>query len=71
MPSSTRLSASVEPGARSVTAPELFTAANDSAWGAGLKLSQADVWIAVYDWGGFDYDNPPPDHTAMSLRRKR
>lgn len=30
-------------------------------------LSGSDVWMAVYDWGGYDYDNPPPDETAMDL----
>jgi hypothetical protein len=33
-----------------VTPPELFTAANESAWDAGFMLSQANVWIAVYEW---------------------
>jgi hypothetical protein len=54
-------------GAPSITPPELFAAANDAAWDAGLMLSQADVWEAVYEWGGFDYDDPPPDDTTMSL----
>jgi hypothetical protein len=54
-------------GAPSITAPELFAATNDAAWDVGLMLSQADVWQAVYEWGGFDYDDPPPDDTTMSL----
>lgn len=55
-------------GVPSITPPELFAAANDAAWDAGLMLSQANVWQAVYEWGGFEYDNPPPDDTPMSLR---
>jgi hypothetical protein len=54
-------------GAASITPPELFAAANDTAWDAGLMLSQADVWQAVYEWGDFTDDNPPPDDTTMSL----
>jgi hypothetical protein len=54
-------------GVTSTTPPELFAATNDAAWDAGLMLSQADVWQAVYEWGGLDYDNPPPDGTPMSL----
>jgi hypothetical protein len=54
-------------GASMVTPPEPVAAANDSAWDAGLMLSQGDVWMAVYQWGGFSYDDPPPDDTTMSL----
>jgi hypothetical protein len=36
-------------------------------WDAGLMLTPSDVWMAVYDWGGYDYDNPPPDETAVDL----
>lgn len=54
-------------GVVSSTPPQLFAAANDAAWDAGLMLSGSDVWMAVYDWGGYDYDNPPPDETAMKL----
>ena len=54
-------------GVSSVTPPELFEAANDLAWDAGLMLSQADVWTAVYQWGGFSYDDPPPDDTPVHV----
>jgi len=54
-------------GVSSVTPPELFAAANDAAWDLGYMLSSADVWTAVYAWKGFDYGNPPPDDTPMSL----
>jgi len=30
-------------------------------------LSQADVWQAVYEWAGQDYENPPPDDTLLEL----
>ena len=56
-------------GATSVTPPDLFTAANDAAWESGLMLTKTDVWVAVYEWGGFDYySNPPSDDTLMALR---
>ena len=51
-------------GIRSGSPSELFAAANDVAWDGGLMLSKADVWIAVYEVGGFDYDSPPPDDTV-------
>lgn len=51
-----------------VTPPDLFNAANDAAWESGLMLSQSDLWVAVYAWGGFDYyDNVPSDDTSMPL----
>lgn len=49
------------------TPPELFGAANDAAWNGGVILSQSDVWSAVYEWGGHDYNNPPPDNTMMRI----
>ncbi len=54
-------------GAASVTPPDLFNAANDVAWESGLLLSQTDVWAAVYESGGYDYENPPADDTLMPL----
>lgn len=54
-------------GVVSCTPPELFEAAKDAAWDAGLMFSDADVWMAVYEWGGYGYDDPPPDDTAMTL----
>ena len=51
----------------SCTPPELFEAANDAAWDAVQMLSQSAVWTAVYEWGGFNYENPPPDDTAITL----
>ena len=54
-------------GLGSCTPPELFAAANDAAWDAGQMLSQSDVWTAVYEWGGYNYENPPPDDTAIPL----
>jgi hypothetical protein len=43
--------------------PELFAAANDSAFNVGL-MRHADVWTAVYQWGGFDDEDPPTDDTT-------
>src|SRR5690349_21479251 len=54
-------------GVASTTPPSLFEAANAAAWDAGLMLSQADVWQAVYEWAGHDYDDPPPDDTLFEL----
>lgn len=52
----------------SVTPPDLFKAANDVALESGLMLSQTDLWVAVYAWGGFDYyGNVPADDTSMPL----
>lgn len=49
------------------TPPQLFQAATDAAWDAGLLLTNSDVWGAVYEWGGYDYDFPPPDDIVMAL----
>lgn len=55
-------------GATAVTACDLFKAANDAAWESGAMLSQNDMWVAVYEWGGYDYySNVPPDETQMPL----
>lgn len=52
----------------SVTPPDLFKAANDVALESGLMLSQTDLWVAVYAWGGFDYyGNVPAGDTSMPL----
>jgi hypothetical protein len=54
-------------GAASVTPPKLLDMATDAAWDVGLMLSTSDIWMAVYEWGGFTQDDPPPDDLAMSL----
>jgi len=56
-------------GKLATTPPELFAAANDAGWNLGFTLSQLDVWQAVYEWAGFDFENPPPDGTAIPLDR--
>ena len=55
-------------GRKAVTPPELFDVAHNVAWDMGLMLSKSDVWIAVYDWGGYDYYGVvPPDDTLIEL----
>jgi len=58
-------------GVSVATPPDLFGAANDAAWEAGLMLSQSDVRVAVYEWDGYVYDDPPPDDTLIDLGGRR
>lgn len=54
-------------GVFSCTLSQLFTAANDAAWDSGLMLSKSDVWQAVFEWAGGDYEASLTEETLMTL----